>query len=133
MAYATIADLRALGVRPDALNGLTEADKTASIDAASAEADSYLRMRFALPLGDPLPEELVARVVDIATYRLLRRRGFNPDNPSDSLVVKGYDDAIAWLKMVAKGEVALEVVEEGTEVSSATIAPEVFGSDVRGW
>lgn len=130
MAYATTTDLDELGLPTGWLTGVTTAQQEAALDAASAEADDYLRARYTLPLS-AYPDSLKARVVDMAVFRLMKRRGYNPENGNDNLIAKAYDDAMVWLKQVARGEVVLGA----TDATPSTYegAPEVNTGTARGW
>ncbi len=99
--YATSADLYALGLPQAALP--SGADPTAALVAASGDADGYLALRFKLPLvawGD----DIRRRVCHLAAYDLLTSRGTRPGDALE-LIVKRYDDAIAWLREVSMGRV----------------------------
>jgi phage gp36-like protein len=65
-------------------------------------ADSCLAKRYRLPL-DPMPDILTRIVCDIARATL-HGRTLEADDP----VAKAKEDAVAWLKDVAKGLVQLE-------------------------
>lgn len=130
MAYAALADLSELGIVSTAIAGLSSATRTEALDRASAELDGYLAARFALPLVAPYPAELLRRTVDIAVYLLMRHRGFNPDVSSDQLIIKGYDDAVAWARSVARGEIQIAATDATTDDDAA---PEVETGESRGW
>ena len=76
----------------------------ASLDDASAEADSYLASRYDTPLAEP-PAALKSYCIDIAMYRLFERRDPEPDADTPRRV--RYDAAITWLLQVATGELSL--------------------------
>jgi len=80
----------------------------AAIADACALMDSYLSVRFAVPVS-PVPEVLKARAVDISVYLMRLRR----DSATQDARAKHEDD-VAWLKDVVGGMVAL-----GIEPSSA--------------
>ena len=68
---------------------------------ASREADTYIAPRYAVPLpvsGDDTPEPLKSFVGDMTRYHLTG----GPALESES-VIRRYEEAIAWLKSVAKG------------------------------
>lgn len=132
MAYAALADLAELGIVSGAIASLSSGTRQEALDRASAELDGYLAARFALPLSSPYPTELLRRTVDVAVYLLMRHRGFNPDAANDQLIVKGYDDAIAWARGVARGEVQVIGALDGTSTVGEG-APEVETTDSRGW
>lgn len=115
-SYATPGDLVVHGGVPDALTDIPVPDQQAALDSASTVADGYLRSRFTLPLipsgTAPLwPVDLVSAVCRIAYYTLLSARGFNPEQGSDSNIRSRYNDAMAWLKDVAKGNVTPMVTD----------------------
>lgn len=68
------------------------------LDDASADIDGYLGAQ--LPLPDPLPRTIKVRCVDIAIYRLFGGAG-------DGEREKIYDGAMAWLRKVGNGDIAL--------------------------
>lgn len=112
--YGDVAGLNAYGVKPAAYPAdITDPVKLDHLTKASSIADSYIRKRYGLPLSS-YGADLSAAVYAIATFTLLRRRGFDPTNPADQLVVKGNDDAIAWLRDVAKGLAELADVVDAT-------------------
>lgn len=131
-AYAVVADLDTFGVKPAAYPAdITAGVKATHLGIASAMADSYLGKRFALPLtawGD----DLRGAVCRIATYTLLSRRGFDATNTADQLVVKGNDDAIAWLRDVAKGLAEPVGVVDSTP-ENVEAAPLFDGDEAAGW
>lgn len=108
MAYATQGDIAEL-YGPHALHvadrdgdGLADAAAvTRALEGASDEIDSYLAVRYRLPLAQP-PRILRQHAVDIALYRL----ALSADVLSEEHR-RRYEDAIAALKRIAKGEAAL--------------------------
>lgn len=89
----------------DAITNNTDATVTAAINAAIAEAKSYLsRFNLAELFHDttPLPADanLKNKVKDIACWHLVRLA--NP-NISLELFKESYDDAVKWLTGCAKG------------------------------
>lgn len=93
------------------------------IAQASAEIDSFLAVRYQLPLTET-PARVKALAVDMALYHLYSRRSVAP-------VVRRqkYEDAMAFLKLVGAGKAeiigadGLEVsgdVQEVTEITSGT-------------
>lgn len=112
-------------------HGVTDPKKVAACVKASGFADGFIGKRHKLPLiswGD----DLRGNTADLAHYRTMKDRGFDPANPGDALIVESKKDAIAWLKMVASGEVELQDVVD----SSATeheASPLVESDDVLNW
>ena len=101
-SYATLADLRQLGINPSALAGIPDEDLERAIQAASATVDSYLATRYTRPIlawGDDVREKTAA----LAAWLVMsRRRGFNPEAGSDVALRTNHDDAMRWLKDVAR-------------------------------
>jgi phage gp36-like protein len=124
-AYATQDDIVAL-YGADALfvadrDGNGVADTTAvsrALSHAASEIDSYLAVRYPLPLA-AVPDVLVARTVDIALYRLALSRDVQSDEHR-----KRYEDALAWLKLVARGDVALIGTGPAGEGGDSPTAPD---------
>lgn len=76
-----------------------------SIEDASAEIDGYLARRFAVPLVGEPPALVRKLAADIAVYNVFSRKGFAlAKEAEDAIVAKRYDDAIAYLRMVAEGK-----------------------------
>ncbi len=87
---------------------------------ANAEVDGYLQGRYNLPFTS-VPEVLRRIGCDIARYHLY------DDRPTEA-VAQRYKDAIAFLKMVAKGEARLGV-DASSEAPSTASVPEFFAPD----
>ncbi len=121
MAYATQADIVAsygdrvlLIVADRDRDGIVDTQTvTMALDAASDEIDSYISLKYhTLPL--PTPSRMIKTCcMDIAIYRM----SWNETALTDE-IRKRFDDAIAWLKLVAKGDVS--AVSLNTVSSSAT-------------
>jgi phage gp36-like protein len=122
--YAKVADLSDHGIAKAALVNIDQSALAKHCLAATDEADGYLAGGKTLPLV-AWPDDLTAKVAEIAAYKALKVRGFQPDG-SDELIVKGRDDAISWLKGIARGEIdppgmvdsTPEVYESGISVYS---------------
>jgi len=101
-----------------------------ALEDASAEIDSYLEGRFRLPLADP-PAVLERLAIEVAMYRLQALRPLHDLKDAR----QRYDDAIAMLVRVAKGEISLGLSPAGNAAPRS--APEdpddgprrVFGRD----
>lgn len=94
-----------------------------AIAKAGAEIDSYLAVRYVLPLTET-PAQVKHLAVDLAIYHLYSRRGMMLE-----IRGKNYDKAVAFLKDVAAGRAEIigatgaEISGDAqtvTEVSSAT-------------
>lgn len=132
MGYCTIAELSTYGANAATFTSTSTPDKQAAIDAASSEADGYLRARYPraeLPLTT-YDADLKAAVAKIATFEIVSKRGYNPNAGSDQVIVKRADDARAWLKALARGEVSLVVAIDPVGTAEQ---PRVISKDLRGW
>lgn len=111
MPYATQADIVTLygdAVLPVLADrdgdGLADTAAVArALESASQEIDLYVGARYRLPLPEGVPM-LAQWCVDIALYRLAQ----TSDVLSDE-IRRRYDDALAALKRVARGEAALSL------------------------
>ena len=70
-----------------------------ALEAASSEADSYLAVRYRVPVN-PEPHMLHIVVNDIARYRLT-----GADRLETDPVVRRYEEAIRWLTNASRGVV----------------------------
>ncbi|MDG4595482.1 MAG: DUF1320 domain-containing protein [Candidatus Contendobacter sp.] len=130
MTYATLAALEdAYGV--DEIRQLADrdADGVADVDvvaAALARADglidSYLAGRYAIPITPTLPL-IVAVAGDLARYYLY-------DDAVPERVQKAHDDAVAWLKSAARGDVIL-IGAAGPETATAQPGPPAYAAPAR--
>lgn len=87
----------------------------AKLADAAAEIDGYLGQRFTLPLAS-VPAVLKRIATDLARYHLY-------DDRATEQVTKRYDDAIAFLRGVAKGDLSIGVDDGGTAPTQTIGAP----------
>ncbi len=104
---------------------------TAALTAASQEIDSYLAVRYDLPLESP-PTRLTDVCCDIAMYRLSGDAGSGTEDKEDR-----YDKAVKWLTMISKGYATLGTVEETESVQdeaeiSTELTDRLFTRDLMG-
>ncbi len=97
-----------------------------AIGDADGEINGWLAGRYDLPLAS-VPPGLVIKACDIARHHLY-------DEVVPDVVQKRYDNAIAWLKLVAKGDVSLGLDGAGAEIATGgspemQSAGSVFGRD----
>lgn len=78
-----------------------------ALKGASDLADSYLAVRYTVPVAI-IPDVLLEKVLDIVVYKIWSRRGLAPDS-ADQTVRENYKDALAWLKEVRDGLLALPI------------------------
>ncbi len=102
MPYATITDVRLLGVlRPSDVDR-TEADVpgvvAARLAAVHSALNSRLMKRYRTPFQAPYPQSLVKYEAVVVSYELLRDvRGINPASDQSSAAQKAYEQAEKWL------------------------------------
>jgi phage gp36-like protein len=134
MSYCALADLNEAFGTVEVLrlldrdsNGVADPTYTAQLIAdADAEIDSYLRVRYALPLALN-PPRLKTIACDIVRYRAYT---FEPID----VVIARYKDAISYLRDVAAGRVQLGVatLPEAAEDSGSpdwVVIDRVFDAD----
>lgn len=132
MIYATQQDI-AERHGEELLLSLTDRDGTGEVDTAaveracadaSAEADSSLAERYSLPLPS-VPPVLVRVCVDIAVYRMASTADVATEEQRTR-----YEDAVALLRRIARGEAGLGIdTTPGPSSSGVTF----FGAKRRGW
>jgi phage gp36-like protein len=122
VAYATLADLYAIGIPENALSGV--------LDAACELADGYLS-RYPRPFTT---EDMGLRraVCCIAAYDLLTARGYNPGSGADVNMRLRAEDAMRWLEKVAAGAINITTV---TSAPAGNIfdSPIVVTAPRQGW
>jgi phage gp36-like protein len=96
-----------------------------AISKAAAEIDSYLGVKYAVPLY-PAPDQVKALAVDLAIYHLYSRRSIVPPVRQQK-----FDAALSFLKQVAAGQLVIvgpqgEPPSVAKEVADATSANRLF-------
>lgn len=116
--------------------------------AASAEADSYMRARYALPLSANYPiggpyttfdPALVRHTAYIVAYMVMSKRGFAPNAGSDALILANYFKAVGdpekpgsgWFPGVERGHIHPDVVEASVPAPRYQL-PQVLSKPPRG-
>jgi phage gp36-like protein len=127
--FATKADLFSGDIPREALEAAKVNDIYKALISASQDAEDALAASNALPLTK-WPSSLTQRVTGIATYLVMKVRGFQPQG-SDELIVKAHDDAQKWLKDVAAGRIRPPGLAPATRLGPQTSsgnprAPEKF-------
>ena len=135
MAYATQTDLENY-LAPAALQGVTSGVIDAALQAASDEADGYLRAQFTLPLVGNIPQDLVRAVCQIAAADVMAERGYSPDSGADSIFEIRANNARKWLLLVAEQKVTPSVTDSSSAAAPGTTSatgPKAFSRPSRGW
>ncbi|MEJ2671222.1 MAG: DUF1320 domain-containing protein [Deltaproteobacteria bacterium] len=96
-----------------------------AINKAEAEIDSYLGVRYMVPVS-PVPDQVKALAVDLAIYHLYSRRNLVPP-----VRQQRYAAAVALLKQVRSGEIVItgpdgETPAAAKDVAEATSAIRCF-------
>jgi len=91
-----------------------EAAVTVALTDASSLIDGYLAGRYPLPLAH-VPSALVPICCDIARHRL-----YGEQAPEQ--IGKRFEAALAFLKSVGKGELALGLASDGEQLESQNLA-----------
>jgi len=97
--YATPAELARLSLTSAALQrfgGESSPIVLAMLQAASSECDAYFPSQWKLPLVS-WDMNLRRVTCNIAAYLLYSQFGYNTAAPGDQMVVRRYEQAIAWL------------------------------------
>lgn len=121
--YATIQDmLNAFG--DEEVIALTDRENTGEVDEAvalealeraSSEADSYLSVRYRVPVV-VVDKVLIDAVCQIARYRLTG----GPANETDPIQAR-YSEAVAWLRRISKGEANLPGMVDPAETAGSVL------------
>lgn len=134
MPYATVQDLqdrlgeqRLMQLTDRSYPPLQLVDATVAqraLDDAEAEIDGYLAGSYALPLAT-VPGILRVHAMTIATFRLL-------GNAADEKDADAYKGAVAYLRSVGKGEIALFPPAAAAQPAGAGAVIFSSGSKVMG-
>ncbi len=137
MAYCSEDDLLKMIPQADLADLTVESgevpDSLIIIDAiskAGAEIDSYLGVRYVVPLATP-PDRVKALAVDLAIYHLYSRRSIVPP-----VWQQRHDAAVAFLKQVVAGQIVIvgpqgELPTVAKEVTDATSVIRAFTRDTQ--
>lgn len=128
--YATLRDTETHGIPKKAIASVPAEERAEHALAASGEAEGYLAGGYTLPLL-AWPDELRMQVAQLAVYRTMSRRGFQPEG-SDDLIIKNKDDAISWLGKIAKGIIKPPGIQDSTPDKSGSRV-RVQTGEARGW
>jgi phage gp36-like protein len=120
-----LAELAELTAEDEDLPDYTVAEN--AIDKATAEINSYLGVRYSLPLV-AAPAQLRNLAADMALFHLYSRRSIAPQVRRQK-----YDDAVTFLKEVAAGQTLVDgagnPAEDNRQVGEFSGASRVFSRD----
>ncbi len=134
MAYpslATLANLYAYGAPSSAFGSLSDPQRQAGLDGAAQVFLGFAASRGNLPLVG-WGSDVIQSICHVATYDLLARVGFNPNDGADVNYVTRKDDAIKWWSRFSKGEVTPPSILFSTAKSIGSF-PKVTSRPIRGW
>jgi phage gp36-like protein len=131
--FASVVDLRTVGINGAALAGIPDADLLRALETASSRASGYLGARYRMPLvrwGDDLREVVCA----LAAWRILSaRRGFNPEAGSDVAIRQNFEDAVRWLTAVARNDIEPQDIVDSSPPDEDEGGAYVVTERRRGW
>lgn len=117
--YVSAQDIKARLGADDYAVLVGDVKGTARIDGAIADAcgeiDGHVQKRYALPLPAPTPVAIKRIAVDIVIYRLSGDSRVTEDRR------KRYEDAVAFLKAIARGDVSLGVAPASKSKAKETV------------
>lgn len=116
--FATKADLFASEIPKKAIESVGDDAIYKALISSSSDAEDILASSNAMPLTT-WPESLTERVCAIACFRVMKRRGFQPEG-ADELIIQGKTDAEKWLKDVAAGRIRPPGLTPATELGPQT-------------
>lgn len=144
--YCQPSDLTLYAIPATAIPAsITTPMQVAACAAASAEADSYMRARYPLPItgsagGGPgvFDPTLVRHVAYIAAFSLMSQRGFMPMSGADGMIRENYYKAVGWPDRPGSGYfpgIQKQVIHPDVTVSASTAPaynnPTVYTSPKR--
>lgn len=130
-ALITDDELLSIGATSGTLSDVSSSQRSDAIDSASSRVLSYLRKRYKLPLSS-WSDDVKWATAQLAAYDLVKLRGFNPANGRDIVFRENAQEAVMWLRDVAKGLVEPEDIADSSSVVEEA-APLVSSETSRGW
>jgi phage gp36-like protein len=132
MAYAAESDLVAVGMPPQSLGQLSPDQINAALQNASDKLDEGFRGRYGdgpSPLLLTWDSSITEAVAQIAAYKLIKVRGYDPDSGADSTFRDGYMDAMQFIDRVQRQQAHPVVTVAGTPLAGA-VQPNLISSSV---
>lgn len=132
--YADTTDLTRLGLPAAALTGVASGAQEDALDAASAEADSYLRARYVVPFTT-WGADLTQCVAALAAETLMTTRGYAPDAGRDDVLSARASRWRTWLRDVSAGKAHVSggATTPTSERHARASSPRVASKTTRGW
>ena len=130
--YAEIDDLQRLALPSVALTGVSTSDINSALASASSQLDDVLRGAGELPLIAWGPS-VRRHVAIIAAYDLMSARGYNPQAGADVNLRLRYQDTLAWMSGVARGDRLPEVTFSPSNSGDGDAPTATSSYRLRGW
>lgn len=132
--YADTTDLTRLGLPATALTGVASEAQEEALDAASAEADSYMRARYVVPFT-AWGTDLRQCVCALAAETILTARGYNPAAGRDDVISARAARWRTWLRDVSAGKAHVSggATTPTAERHARASSPRVTSGRTRGW
>lgn len=108
------------GEEEDLSGPLTNAAIVDALSHASSEADSFISRRYPTPVQSP-PTIVRSHVINIACHQLA-----STHDRMTEIIRQRYEDALRWLRDLAKGNADLPGGDDGTGTGTPQPAPETF-------
>ena len=105
-----------------------------ALEAASDQISEAFPSSWVLPLTQ-WSKSVTEKTCEIAAYKLLSVRGYNPAAGADPIVRLNYEDALKWVEMVASGLRTPDVTDSSTQPVEGrpSYLPIPVTSRSRGW
>jgi phage gp36-like protein len=127
-SYATVDDVKELGLPAAALEELTDAQIQGQLDTTAGVIDLYLGQAVDLPISAPYPEWLRRCNIDLAVCEIFLFRGYNPEE-FDSSYKERCRKWMDILEDIAGGGLKPPGIDDGEPTGGAL----VYTNPVRGW
>lgn len=126
--YASVADFKNRTTER-AYSGMSDAFILAHLTDASELADAYLSQRgYEVPLTT-VGNDLKGAICKIALYTAMTAYGYNPNSQAEEAVRMQYEDAMAFLRDVAKGVANLNTAITVAARTANGVAEVIRGDD----
>lgn len=126
-SYATVQQLKDLGIPGAGLSEFTDLQLQGFLDAGATLMNTDLRARYTLPLLS-WDVDLVQWNVDISVWLIMKQRGHNPEAGHNDNFRTAYTDATTALREVGKRVRHPNIVDSAKRARS----PRVWSRPLRG-
>ena len=127
--FATPTDFANLAGPPALVNSFTSAQITAALASAASEITGSLLSRWQMPLLQ-WGQDLVRFNVDIAIYLLMKQRGFNPNNPAETVYMDTYASIKKTLNDIANNRYTPDQIQDSSGAPPFANSPQATPNTV---